>query len=96
MRKEKMVTRTMVSTVGTALFINVETAEPFNEPFTIPGAYENIEKIEKKVRELIKDEKVRLAAVVEYHKEENLYGMPESTFLQYAAVLPPRNQEKEQ
>lgn len=93
MRKEKMVTRTMVSTVGTALFIDIETAEPFNEPFTIPGFYENTEKIEKKLRELIKDEKVRLAAVVEYHKEENLYGMPESTFLQYAAVLPPRNQE---
>lgn len=93
MRKEKMVTRTMVSTVGTALFIDIETAEPFNEPFTIPGFYENIEKIEKKLRELIKDEKVRLAAVVEYHKEENLYGMPESTFLEYAAVLPPRNQE---
>lgn len=96
MRNEKMVTRTMVSTVGTALFINIETAQPFNEPFTIPGAYENIEKIEKKVRELIKDEKVRLAAIVEYHKEENLYGMPESTFLLFATVLPPRNQKKEQ
>lgn len=95
MRKEKMVTRTMVSTVGAALLINVETAEPFNEPFTIPGFYENIEKLEKEVRELIKDEKVRLAAVVEYHKEENLYGMPESTFLKYATVLPPRNQENE-
>lgn len=89
MRKEKMVTRTIVTLEVQALCVNIETAE--------------VSTITKTINPLVKDEKTMLsefqgqldssikAVTVKSVKEiETLYGMTESDFIKYSKVLPPR------
>ena len=44
-----MVTRTIISTEVTALCLNLITAEPFNQVFTLAGTYKNNDKIKKAI-----------------------------------------------
>lgn len=96
MRKENMVTRTLKSTEATFLCINVESAEPFNQTISLPGTYKSDEAIEKRGREIINKDGVRMAALVSKEEKEALYGMPEMDFIAHAKVLPPRQSKENQ
>lgn len=90
MARTKMVTRTIVTTKCTALCINVETAEPFNQDFTLAGSYDDEKKLLKELKKY-EDESHKIVHVVDTEEVETLYGMSEEDFIKYATVLPPRN-----
>lgn len=95
MRKENLVTRTMKTTEVTFLCINLETTEPFNETISLPGTYKSDEAIEKRARELLNRDGVRMVALVTKKEKEALYGIPETEFLAHARVLPARAPKRE-
>lgn len=89
MAKESMVTRTIRTTRAQVLCLDIETGEACNRAFTIPRQ-------PKKDKDILKFASTALAAtepnvhpvhVVDLEVSEDLYGMPESTFLTYAQKI---------
>lgn len=93
MARVPMVTRTIVTTVVNVMCLDVEAGEPFNKTVTVPRTYKDDETLLKKVKPFIETETVKAVHIVDKEEIETLYGMPEQEFIQYAAVLPPRNNE---
>lgn len=94
MAKQRMITRTALTTKATVLCLNTETAEPFNETVLLSGTYKDAKNILKDAKKLLDNDTISVCKVVNIEVEEKLYGMPEVEFLQYAKVLPPRNINK--
>lgn len=84
---KRMVTRTVVMTGGTAVAINIESLQPTEFSFQIPGEYKTPEQIMKKI--LPVEDGIKVIAVKNVEKKEVRYGMPEDEFIQNAQVLPP-------
>lgn len=95
MARERMVTRTISTTTIDVLVINIETSEVGTKHFVLG---QNMIKDEKT---MLSNAQVMLntetgnalwkcVAVKNVKEEETLYGMPESDFIKYAKVLPPR------
>lgn len=94
MSRERMVTRTVVTTMVDVLVININTAETGTKTFVL-------------TQNMVKDEKTMLnnaqvmlenecgemwkaVAIKNIKEEETLYGMTEQDFMKYAKALPPR------
>ena len=96
MARKVMVTRTIKSTLVHVLCLDISTAEPFNEDFTLPGAMVDSEgKLKEKaalkiIAEMCSNSTVKPVAVLDYEVVEKLYGMDEATFIANSVVLPPR------
>lgn len=85
-----MVTRTIVSTKVNALCLNLLTAEPYNEYFTLAGTYKDNAKIKKVLEKDFNNDEHVIAHIVSAEPIETLYGMTEQKFIENAEVLPPR------
>lgn len=94
MARERMVTRTVITTMVDVLVININTADTGTKTFVL-------------TQNMVKDEKTMLnnaqvmlenecgemwkaVAIKNIKEEETLYGMTEQDFMKYAKVLPPR------
>ena len=87
MRKEKLVTRTVISTKATVLLYNTTTKETHEETFTFSGSIKKDVTIENKVKKELEasgrfTEKV--VAVVSYVGIDALYAITESEFIDHA------------
>lgn len=91
MAKQRMVTRTALTTNATVLCLNTETAEPFNQTVVLSGTYKDTKVLLKDAKKLLDSDTVTVCKVVDVSVEEKLYGMPENEFLSAAKVLPHRN-----
>ena len=96
MARKAMVTRTVQTTIATALCLNTVTAEPFNETVTLSGTFKDKKALIKAVKTLIENDEISVAKIVDVTIEEKLYGMTEQKFIDNAEVLPPRNTKVEQ
>ena len=94
MARERMVTRTVVTTTVDVLVINIDTAETGTKSFLLSQNMVKDKKtmlnnaqvmLEKECGEMWK-----AVAIKSIKEEETLYGMTEQDFLKYAKVLPPR------
>lgn len=85
-----MVTRTIISTKVNALCLNLVTAEPYNEVFTLAGAYKDMAKLKKMLDKQYNNEEHVIAHIVSTEQVETLYGMTEQKFIENAEILPPR------
>ena len=85
-----MVTRTIVSTEVNALCLNLITAEPFNQVFTLAGTIKDNAKIKKAIEKTFNNEEHVVAHIVSVKYNNTLYGMTEQKFMENAEVLPPR------
>lgn len=92
MAKESMITRTIVTTDAEILCLDVESGEACNRSITLPRTYKKEKEILKLAeKEIMETEpNVHPVHVVHTNIKETLYGMPESTFLKYAQVIPKR------
>ena len=95
MAREPMVTRTIKTTVVSALCLNIETAEPHTETFTMPRRYKDEATLLSKVKAKYDTDNVKVVSLVEVHEQETLYGMTEIDFVKSAQVLSPRTAKKE-
>lgn len=95
MARERMVTRTIVTTTIEVLVINIETAEVGTKYFRLGKNMVNSEKTMLNNAQAMMDEQAgntlwNCFAIKNTREEETLYGMTEQDFLKYAKVLPPR------
>lgn len=95
MARVPMVTRTIVATKITALCLNIETGEPFNETVTVSGTFKDEKSMLKAAEKLINTETERAVHIVFSEEIETLYGMTEQEFIQVAQALPPRGKKEE-
>ena len=90
MARERMVTRTIVSTEVNALCLNIETTEPFNTSIILSGTFKDNKAVEKAAKKVIDTDTEKCVKVVDYKEKETLYGMTEQKFIEQADVLPQR------
>ena len=91
MKKERMVTRTIVSTNAQVMCINTETADVSIQNFIATGEHKEFDKLLKILRKSHETETFKLVAIQSTETVEQLYGMPESKFIEMSEILPPRN-----
>lgn len=87
MRKEKLITRTIISTKATVILYNTTTKETHEESFTLSGIIKKDVTIENKVKKELEasgrfTEKV--VAVVSFVDIDALYAITESEFIAHA------------
>ena len=99
--RKPMVTRTIISTQVTALCVNPQTAETFEQVFTLTGkiADKDKDKVLKRVSKWYNTEDCTIVAIRELKEVNELYGMDEADFIKGAKILDPATRkeiEKEQ
>ena len=87
--RKPMITRTIISTKVSALCVNPQTAETFEQDFTLSGKIEDKAKALKKVSKQYNTDDCTIVAVRELSPIEALYGMSEADFIAGAVILDP-------
>lgn len=90
MARERMVTRTVLTTECEVLCVNVLTVETTIQTFTLTGKQENTEQILKQLKKEHETDAFKLVALQgEPTYNETLYGMKEIDFISIAKNLNP-------
>ena len=84
-----MVTRTIISTTVTALCVNPQTAETFEQEFTLTGKIDDKDKVLKRVSKLYNTDDCTIVAIRNLKEVNELYGMNEADFIKGAKILDP-------
>lgn len=87
MRKEKLITRTIISTKATVILYNVNTKETYEEAFTLSGIIKKDVTIENKVKKELESSgrfNEKVVAVLSYAYIDALYAITESEFIAHA------------
>ena len=87
--RKPMVTRTIISTQVIALCVNPQTAETFEQEFTLTGKIADKDKVLKKVSKQYNTEDCSIVAIRELKEVNELYGMDEADFIKGAKILDP-------
>lgn len=88
-----MITRTIKTTTGTAMMVNVQTNEVHHVEFGYAGEFEKTDKkLINKIRDEYEDDTLKFVIVNDVTQHEQLYGMDDELFIAYAKVLPPRKE----
>ena len=99
MKKEKLITRTIISTNYAIMAVNVTKGTVETVNVTISGERDDkyaVDYCNKMWENTTTFEDVHKAvAVTSAEVVETLYGMPESIFMEYATILPPRGSKAE-
>ena len=86
MPRVKNITRTFKITRVTALILNVETAEPFNETFNLAGTFKNDEAILKALKKEYEDEVCKIAHIVDTEVITKKLSMPVQNFIDITTI----------
>ena len=90
MARERMVTRTITSTTYKVMSVNTETCEVSILPYATSEEFIDDEKALKFLRKKYETDTLKLVKIESIEITEQLYGMTEVEFMQYAKLLPPR------
>lgn len=98
MKKEKMVTRTIVTTIANCKYYNLKDEILFDSSLTYTGKLDE-KQVKVEINEMIERNPecgFTLVKVNYITYEEKLYGMPETVFLANAKEMPPRKANETQ
>ena len=94
--RESYITRTITTTKASILCLDVESGEPCNRTFIFPRTYKKEKELLQKAQAALVDEpNLRAVHVADSEVLEELYGMPESTFLTYAQKMEKKNNKED-
>ena len=88
-----MITRTVVGTKATVIAVNTMTLSAEKKVVTIAGTFDSNEKLLKALKKLHDNDTEVISAVLSADKFEELYGLDESIFMQYAVKLDPKTRK---
>ena len=88
--KEKMITRTIIQTTGTAMCLNVETAEVSYIEQSIGGEY-TPENLLLKFKELFESEYFKVVVITAMESKSITIAMAVSDFIKYGTVVSEKN-----
>ena len=81
------ITRTVVGTKATVIAVNTMTLSAEKKDLTIAGTFDSNEKLLKALKKLFDNDNEIISAVLSTEKFEELYGLDEAIFMQYAVKL---------
>lgn len=87
--RKPMVTRTIISTSVTALCVNPQTADTFEQEFTLIGKIADKDKALKVLSKLYNTDDCTVVAIWSLKEANELYGMDEADFIKGAKILDP-------
>lgn len=87
--RKPMITRTIISTLVTALCVNPQTAETFEQEFTLTGKIVDKDKVLKRVSKQYNTDDCTIVAIRELKEVNELYGMDVAVFIREAKILDP-------
>ena len=90
MARERMVTRTITNTTYKIMCVDTTKCEVTIEQFNTTDEFTDDEKALKHFRKTHETDTKKLVKIESVETTEQLYGMTELEFLQYAKLLPPR------
>lgn len=94
MARERMVTRTVLTTECEVLCVNVSTVETTIQTFTLTGKQENTEQILKVLKKEHETDTFKLVALQgDPVYKETMYGMKEIDFINIAKKLDPETRK---
>ena len=93
MRKPK-ITRTIISTSVTALCVNPQTAETFEQKFILTGKITGKDKVLKRISKLYNTDECTIVAIRNLKEVNELYGMDEADFIAGAKILDPATRKE--
>ena len=93
MRKPK-ITRTIISTSVTALCVNPQTSETFEQEFILTGKIADKDKVLKRVSKLYSTDDCTIVAIRNLKEVNELYGMNEADFIKGAKILDPATRKE--
>lgn len=94
MARERMVTRTVLTTECEVLCVNVSTVETTIQSFTLIGKQENVDQILKLLKKEHETDTFKLVALQgEPVYKETMYGMKEIDFINIAMKLDPETRK---
>ena len=96
MAREKMVTRTIISTKCAVLALDTETVEPSNLTVEVSGSFQNDEKLMKSVKAVAETDTLKIVQILTTETVEKLYGVSEQKFMEIAHELEPRKKKEEE
>ena len=82
-----MITRTVVGTKSTVIAVNIMTLSAEKKVLTIAGTFDSNEKLLKALKKLFDNDNEIISSVLSADKFEELYGLDETIFMQYAVKL---------
>lgn len=89
-----MVTRTIPTTLVTALCVEPSTKEVFEKTFKLPRTYKDEKSLKKALDKSVENETFSAVSILGTEVQETLYGMTEEKFISDADILPPRDAKK--
>lgn len=92
--RKPMVTRTIISTLVTALCVNLQTEETFEQDFTLTGKITDKDKALQSVSKQYNTEICTIVAIRELKEVNELYGMDEADFIKGAKILDPTTRKE--
>lgn len=92
--RKPMVTRTIISTFITALCVNPQTAETFEQELTHIGKITDKDKVLKIVSKLYNTDECTIVAIRNLKEVNVLYGMDEADFIAGAKILDPATRKE--
>ena len=81
------ITRTVVGTKATVIAVNAMTLSAEKKDLTIASTFDSNEKLLKALKKLYDNDNEIISAVLSTEKFEELYGLDEAIFMQYAVKL---------
>ena len=81
------ITRTVVGTKATVIVVNAMTLSAEKKVLTIAGTFDSNEKLLKALKKLFDNDTEIISTVLTTEKFEELYGLDEAIFMQYAVKL---------
>jgi hypothetical protein len=87
--RKPMITRTITSTSITALCVNPQTAETFEQEFILIGKIADKDKVLKRLSKLYNTDDCTIVAIRNLIEVNELYGMDEADFIAGAKILEP-------
>lgn len=92
--RKPMVTRTIISTRVTALCVNPQSAETFEQEFVLSGKIVDKDKVLQRVSKLYNTENCTIIAIRDIKEVNELYGMDEADFIAGAKILDPATRKE--
>lgn len=92
--RKPMVTRTIILTSVTALCVNPQTAETFEQKFILTGKIVDKDKVLKRVSKEYNTDDCTIVAIRELEEVNELYGMDEADFIKGAKILDPATRKE--
>lgn len=87
MKKEKLITRTIILTTCTAITTDISEMSVKQGNFDLTGSYKSNVDVLAALKASIETETFKVVAVVSYYETKQVYGITESAFMLYGKLL---------